>query len=141
QAEVAVGGSCVVVGLGLVGLITVKLLRAAGVRAIGIDIDPAQVALAHEAGANVALERGQPDLEAAVQEATRGAGADAVLITAGTSSLDPVELAGRLCMPRGRVVIVGNVPTGFSREHYYRKELELRTSCSHGPGPDDPVHA
>ena len=137
QAEVALGGNAVVIGLGLVGLLTVKLLRAAGVRALGIDLDPAQVALAHEAGAALALERGDPDLEGTILDATRGAGADAVIITAGTSSLDPVELAGRLCRRKGRVVVVGSVPTGFSREHYYRKELDLRMSCSYGPGRYD----
>src|SRR5690606_11889162 len=92
QAEVALGGNCVVIGLGLVGLLTVKLLAAAGVRAIGIDLDPAQVALAREAGAALALERGAPSVEAAVLDATRGAGADAGVLTAGTSSLDPVHL-------------------------------------------------
>ena len=137
QAEVEVGGNCVVIGLGLVGLLTVQLLEAAGVRAIGIDIDAGQVALAERAGAQLALERGEAGLEEAVMDATRGAGTDAVIITAGTSSLDPVELAGRLCRRKGRVVIVGAVPTGFSREHYYRKELDLRMSCSYGPGRYD----
>lgn len=137
QAELGLGGNCVVIGLGLVGLLTVQLLDAAGVQAVGIDVDPRQVALGRAAGAALALERSAPGLEEAVLDLTRGAGADAVVITAGTSSLDPVELAGRLCRQKGRVVVVGVVPTGFSREHYYRKELDLRMSCSYGPGRYD----
>ncbi len=137
QAELSLGANAVVIGLGLVGLLTVQLLEAAGVQAIGIDIDARQVALGKQAGAALTLDRGAPGLEEAVLDATRGAGTDAVIITAGTSSLDPVELAGRLCRRKGRVVIVGAVPTGFSREHYYKKELDLRMSCSYGPGRYD----
>ena len=140
QADLTLGANCVVIGLGLVGLMTVQLLEAAGVQAIGIDIDPAPVALAREAGATRAFERSAPGLEEAVLDVTRGAGTDAVIITAGTSSLDPVELAGRLCRKKGRVVVVGVVPTGFSREPYYRKELDLRMSCSYGPGRYDPQY-
>jgi threonine dehydrogenase-like Zn-dependent dehydrogenase len=137
QADLALGANCVVVGLGLVGLLTVQLLEAAGVQAIGVDLDPRQVDLGREAGASLALERRAPGLEEAVLALTRGAGTDAVVITAATTSHDPVELAGRLCRHKGRVVIVGVVPTGFSREAYYKKELDLRMSCSYGPGRYD----
>ena len=140
QAEVGLGGHCVVIGLGLVGLLTVQLLEAAGVQVTGIDLDPAQVARARDLGAALALAREAPGLEAAISDFTRGVGADAVIITAGTSSLDPIELAGRLCRKKGHVVVVGGVPTGFSREHYYRKELDLRMSCSYGPGRYDPTY-
>lgn len=140
QADLGLGANCVVIGLGLVGLSTVQLLEAAGVQTIGVDIDADHVALARSAGATLALERGAPGLEDTVLEFTRGAGTDAVIITAGTSSLDPVELAGRLCRKRGRVVVVGAVPTGFSREHYYKKELDLRMSCSYGPGRYDALY-
>ncbi len=137
RADLSLGANCVVIGLGLVGLLTVQLLEAAGMQTIGVDIDAQQMALGREAGATLALDRSAPGLEEAALDFTRGAGADAVIITAGTSSLDPVELAGRLCRKRGRVVIVGAVPTGFSREHYYKKELDLRMSCSYGPGRYD----
>ncbi|MFN2424375.1 MAG: Gfo/Idh/MocA family oxidoreductase, partial [Cryomorphaceae bacterium] len=76
-------------------------------------------------------------LENIVQQFSGGHGVDAVIITAGTTSLDPVELAGTLCRHHGKVVIVGNVPTGFSRKTYYRKELELLMSTSYGPGRYD----
>ena len=137
QADLSLGANCVVIGLGLVGLLTVQILEAAGIQAIGIDIDAQRVALGRQAGATVAFDRNRSGLEEAVRNVSRGAGTDAVIITAGTSSLDPVELAGRLCRTKGRVVIVGAVPTGFSREHYYKKELELRMSCSYGPGRYD----
>lgn len=137
QADLSLGSNCVVIGLGIVGLFTVQLLEAAGVHAIGIDIDARQVSHARKVGAALALERGIPGLEQAVLDFTSGAGTDAVIVAAATSSLDPVELAGRLSRKKGRVVIVGAVPTGFSREHYYQKELELRMSCSYGPGRYD----
>lgn len=137
QADLSLGANCVVIGLGLVGLLTVQLLEAAGVQTIGVDIDAQHVALGRNAGATLALNRHAPGLEEAVLDFTRGAGTDAVIITAGTSSLDPVELAGQLCRKRGRVIIVGAVPTGFSRERYYKKELDLRMSCSYGPGRYD----
>ncbi|MEX0966093.1 MAG: bi-domain-containing oxidoreductase [Bacteroidia bacterium] len=137
QADLRLGENCVVIGLGLVGQLTVQMLNAAGVDSIGIDIDPRQVKLAQETGARLALERNAPGLEDAIMEQTGGHGADSVIITAGTSSLDPVELAGTLCRTKGKVVIVGVVPTGFSRKNFYRKELDLRMSCSYGPGRYD----
>lgn len=140
QAELELGATGVVIGLGLVGLLTMQLLEAAGVQALGIDVAEAAVAFSNEVGVGRAYARSAPGLEEAILEATGGLGADAVLITAGTSSLDPVDLAGRLCRQRGRVVVVGNVPTGFRRAPYYRKELDLRMSCSYGPGRYDPAY-
>lgn len=137
QADLRLGENCVVIGLGLIGLLTIQLLKAAGIHAIGIDIDDYQVELANISGADLSLNRSRPGLEKAIIEITKGFGADAVIITAGTSSTDPVDLAGRLCRQKGKVVIVGAVPTGFSRESYYKKELDLRMSCSYGPGRYD----
>ncbi|MCZ6820736.1 MAG: zinc-binding alcohol dehydrogenase, partial [Calditrichaeota bacterium] len=134
QADLRLGENCVIIGLGLVGQLTIQLLRASGVRAFGIDIDVRQVALAEQSGASLVLERSRADLEQEISRHTDGHGADAVIITAGTSSSDPVELAGALCRKKGKVIIVGAVPTGFSRPNYYNKELELRMSCSYGPG-------
>jgi polar amino acid transport system substrate-binding protein len=114
------------------------MLKAAGVRVAGIDIDPDMVDLSSRSGADIVFTRGSGDEEQAIIAFADGYGVDAVIITAGSSSTDPVELAGRLCRKKGRVVIVGAVPTGFSREHYYRKELELRMATSYGPGRYDP---
>lgn len=140
QSDLRMGESCVVIGLGLIGQITVQLLKAGGINSIGIDIDKYKVDMADNSGADLALLRTDPSLEDSIMEYTNGFGVDAVIITAGTSSLDPIELGGVLCRKKGRVVIVGSVPTGFSRENYYRKELELRMSCSYGPGRYDPQY-
>jgi polar amino acid transport system substrate-binding protein len=138
QADLRLGESCAVIGLGLLGQLTVQILKASGVNVAGIDIDPDMVELAGRSGADIAFSRGSGDEEQAVIGFSDGYGVDAVIITAGSSSLDPVELAGRLCRRKGRVVIVGAVPTGFSRENYYEKELELRMATSYGPGRYDP---
>lgn len=131
---VDLGGYAVVIGLGLIGKMTMMLLKAAGVTPIGIDIDKKQVDSTRELGFRHVYNRERADLENEVIDLCGGYGTDAVLITAGTSSLDPVNLAGALARQKGVVVIVGNVPTGFDRKQFYRKELELRMSASYGPG-------
>lgn len=140
QADLQAGSNCVVIGLGLVGQLTVQILNASGIKAIGIDLDESKAKLALDSGAVFALKRDQEGLEKIILEPTSGYGTDAVIITAASSSNDPVELAGALCRQKGKVVIVGAVPTGFSRENYYRKELDLRMSCSYGPGRYDPLY-
>lgn len=140
QADLQTGGNCVVIGLGLIGQLTVQLLNASGIKSIGIDISEAQVKSALESGASHAWSRNQEGIEQLVLSATNGNGADAVIITAATSSTDPVELAGALCRQKGKVIIVGAVPTGFSRPNYYIKELDLRMSSSYGPGRYDPAY-
>ena len=140
QSELRLGEYSVVIGLGLIGLITIQLLKAAGIKAIGLDIDSRQVELAKAIGADLALEISREDLEGIVLDFTKALGVDAVIITAGTSSLDPINLAGKLCRHKGKVVVVGAIPTGFDRESYYKKELELRMSTSYGPGRYDPVY-
>ena len=140
QADLRVGETCAIIGLGLIGQLSGRILRAAGVRTVGIDIDERQIRSAHESSVTLAVSRNQMGLEKTVLEFTSGLGVDAVIITAGSSSTDPVELAGVLCRPKGKVIIVGAVPTGFSRAQYYKKELDLRMSCSYGPGRYDPVY-
>ncbi len=140
QSEIRLGETCIVIGLGLIGQLTCLLLRSAGARAIGIDIDPWAVAFANQHTADIAWERGDASLDSRIVQITEGLGADAVIITASSDSTDPINLAGSLARQKGRVVIVGAVPTGFERDAYYRKELELRMSCSYGPGRYDPVY-
>ena len=138
QADLRLGETCLVVGLGLIGQLTIQFLKAAGVHAAGIDVDAGMVELSRQSGADLYFSRSDGRLEQGILNFSGGFGVDAVIITAGTSSLDPVDLAGKLCRSKGRVVIVGMVPTGFSRENYYKKELELRMSCSYGPGRYNP---
>lgn len=137
QAELTFGETAVVIGLGLIGQLTMQILEATGIKAIGVDISQAQVDLANKIGIGKSYLRNRDDLEGLIKELTKGYGADAILITAGTSSLDPVEFAGAVARRKAKVVIVGAVPTGFSRNFYFKKELDLRMSCSYGPGRYD----
>lgn len=136
QAEVRLGETVAVIGLGLVGQLTVMLLKAAGCRVLGIDLDPWTVELARKNGADLSIVRGaDPAVRAA--EMSAGAGLDAVIITAGTKSNDPIELAAKILRDRGRVVVVGAVGMAVPRDPYYMKELDLRLSRSYGPGRYD----
>ncbi len=121
QADLRFGENCVVIGLGLIGLLTIQILKAAGIKSIGVDINPFQVKIAKEIGSDLALVRNQNGLINIIKDFTKGYGTDAVIITAATNSLDPVEFAGEICRNKGKVVIVGAVPTGFSRTNYYKK--------------------
>ncbi len=138
QADLKIGETCAVVGLGLIGQLTCLILRASGIKVVGIDINPGMVEIASKHCADLAFIREEPGLAEKISEFTEGIGVDAVIITAGTHSLDPVNFAGQIARKKGRVVIVGAAPTGFDRDPYwYKKELELRMSCSYGPGRYD----
>jgi polar amino acid transport system substrate-binding protein len=141
QADVRLGESCAVIGLGLIGQLVCCLLRAAGVRTIGVDINSAMVEMAAKHSTDLALLRDDTGIEARIAQFTQGLGCDAVIITAATDSHDPINFAGAIARKRATIVVLGAVPTGFEREpHYYRKELQLRMSCSYGPGRYDPEY-
>jgi len=141
QADLKIGEICAVVGLGLIGQLTCLILRASGIKVVGIDINPGMVEIALKHCVNLAFLREEPGLAEKIGEFTEGIGVDAVIITAGTHSLDPVNFAGQISRKKGRVVVVGAAPTGFDRDPYwYKKELELRMSCSYGPGRYDPEY-
>lgn len=133
------GETVVVLGLGLLGQLTVQILRAAGCRVVGIDLDLAKVALARELGAELSILRSD-DVHGALEAFTGGIGADSVIVTAAADSNDPIELAGELCRDRGVVSMVGAVRMDIPRKVYYDKELELRLSRSYGPGRYDPEY-
>ena len=122
QAVPTLGESVGVLGLGLVGQLTVQLLRANGCRVFGFDPDPARAKLAIELGAHAAVSA---DAEAAGDRFTRGRGLDAVIVAASTASAGPLEQAGEMSRLRGRVVVVGLVGMAIPRSIYYRKELDL----------------
>lgn len=134
-AAPTLGEAVVVIGLGLLGQITVQLLRANGCRVFGVDIDETRLQLARELGAEMCSSPG--DARRRVSEWSRGRGADAVLITAATPSNDPVELAGDVSRSKGRVVVVGLVGMDIPRDVYFLKELALHVSMSYGPGRYD----
>ena len=132
------GETVVVTGLGLIGLMTVQLLRAQGCRVLGLDFDPLKLALARQFGAEtVDLGVGQDPLAAALV-LSRGRGVDAVLITASTKSNEPVHQAAQMCRKRGRIVLVGVTGLELSRADFFEKELSFQVSCSYGPGRYDP---
>lgn len=139
QAEARLGEVVVVIGLGLVGLITAQLLKAAGCVIVGLDVDPERGRRAETLGCAFATTDAQAALDR-VLELSAGHGADAVLITAATPSNQPIETAGRLAREKGRVVIVGDVGLTLPRAPYYNKELDLRLSRSYGPGRYDPEY-
>jgi predicted dehydrogenase len=139
QAAPTLGETFAVIGLGLIGQLAAQLLKAAGGRVVGVDLDPRKVEMAKSLGADTALGRND-NVHAAVQALTAGRGVDGVVITAATSSNDPVVLAGELCRDRGRVVAVGAVGMDVPRRPYYDKELTLLQSRSYGPGRYDPVY-
>lgn len=134
-------GECVVVtGLGLIGLLTVQMLKAHGCRVMGIDFDSARCALARQMGAEVVVNPAAgEDVLAAAQAFSRGRGVDAVLITASTKSNEPVHQAAQMCRKRGRIVLVGVIGLELSRADFYEKELSFQVSCSYGPGRYDPA--
>lgn len=137
-AAPTLGESFVVTGLGLIGLITVQILRAAGCRVLGIDPDSNRTALARRFGAvTVELAQGEDPLAAAAQF-THSQGVDGVLITAATRSDEPVSQAARMCRQRGRIVLVGVAGLQLNRADFYEKELTFQVSCSYGPGRYDP---
>jgi predicted dehydrogenase len=139
QAEVRVGETVAVVGLGLVGVLTVQILKAQGCRVVGLDPEGARARLSEELGGDAATTDARAAREH-VLAFSGGAGADAVIITAGTASDTPVHVAGELCRDRGRAVVVGDVGMRLPRALYYEKELELRLSRSYGPGRYDPAY-
>ena len=134
-------GECVVVtGLGLIGLLTVQMLRAHGCRVLGIDFDPVRLELARQFGAEVVNPSDGQDVLVAAASFSRGSGVDAVIITASTKSNEPVAQAARMCRKRGRIVLVGVVGLELSRADFYEKELTFQVSCSYGPGRYDPEY-
>jgi predicted dehydrogenase/threonine dehydrogenase-like Zn-dependent dehydrogenase len=141
QAEVQLGESACVIGLGLVGQLAVRLLIAAGVRVVGLDLNADRCRLAEQAGA-VRCDAPEGEGLAAVTQAlaglSGGRGADHVLITAGGHSNGPAEIAARLARDRARVVDIGKTRLDLPWNAYYDKELDVRFSRSYGPGRYDP---
>jgi predicted dehydrogenase/threonine dehydrogenase-like Zn-dependent dehydrogenase len=136
-ARLGLGDTVLVIGLGLIGQIVVKLLKAQGCRVLATDPDPNKYVLAQTMGADI----GRPRLSGDdVFELTRGIGADAVIVSAATKGNDPIELAAAAIRKKGRVVVVGAVGMNLPRQPFYLKEAELVVSCSYGPGRYDPEY-
>lgn len=138
-AQPTLGECVVVIGLGLIGQLTLQMLRAQGCRVLGIDPDSERRAMAQTFGAEVA-DPVKDDIETIALTLSGGAGVDAVIITASTSSNAPVSQAARISRKRGRIVLVGVVGLELSRADFYEKELSFQVSCSYGPGRYDPAY-
>ena len=137
QANVTFGETVAVIGVGLVGVLAIQVLRAAGCRVVAIDLSRERAAKALSLGAQLGLCTGDPGLESAIASFSRY-GVDAALITAATKSADPLELAAKLLRDRGRISVIGDVGMGVSRANMYSKEITLAMSRSYGPGRYDP---
>jgi predicted dehydrogenase/threonine dehydrogenase-like Zn-dependent dehydrogenase len=138
-AEPTLGEAVVVVGLGLLGQLTVQLLRANGCRVYGVDLDASRVRLALAHGADGGAEPGA-DAKESVMRWSRGRGADAVILTAATSSDEPLRFAAEVSRLKGRVVAVGGVGMTVPRDLFFTRELTFRVSMSYGPGRYDPEY-
>ena len=139
QADVRVGERVGVIGLGLIGLLTLQILKASGCRVFGIDVDREAIKRAGNFGLDAGSISGE-GIEERVATFTDGFGLDSVIITAGTRSSEPVHTASRILRDRGKVVVVGAVGMELEREPFYMKELSLSLSRSYGPGRYDPVY-
>ena len=138
QADPRLGDNVCVIGLGLLGQISSQILRANGCNVFGIDVSAEMVKLANETNSAHAILRNDPNIMAATENFTNGYGFDSVIITAAGQTNDPVELSGKILRKKGAVIVVGAVKMDIPRDpDFYRKELELKLSCSYGPGRYD----
>ena len=136
-AKPTLGEAFVVTGVGLIGLLTVQLLRAHGCRVLAIDFDDSKLALAEQFGAEVCNPGKGQDPVATGMAFSRGNGVDGVIITASTKVSDPVIQAARMSRKRGRIILVGVTGLELNRADFYEKELSFQVSCSYGPGRYD----
>ena len=139
-AKPTMGECFVVTGVGLIGLLTVQMLRAQGCRVLAIDYDQSKLELAKQFGAETCNPGKDEDPVAAGMAFSRGVGVDGVIITASTKSNDPVTQAARMSRKRGRIILVGVIGLELSRADFYEKELTFQVSCSYGPGRYDPSY-
>lgn len=140
QADLKMGEKVAVIGMGLLGQLTVMLIKANGCKAICLDIVPGTLELAKSSGADLCAISDITRDNGDIKSYTSGHGVDAVIITASTNSNQPVELAAEICRARGRIVIVGLVKADLPRAPFYEKEIDVKMSRSYGPGRYDPIY-
>jgi predicted dehydrogenase/threonine dehydrogenase-like Zn-dependent dehydrogenase len=137
RADLHLGEFCVVVGSGILGLLSIQLLKASGIRIIATDPDKNRLTIAKQIGAELILNPSSDDTVRQVENYTNGYGADAVIFTAATASSEPLSLAFQMCRRKGRVILVGVSGMTIDRKDMYPKELDLLISTSYGPGRYD----
>ncbi len=136
-AQPTIGETFVVIGLGLIGLMTAQILLANGCQVIGIDFSADKLQLAHQLGIKTYDLSSGHDPVALTMQCTENLGVDGVLITANTQSNEPIRQAAQMCRQRGRIILVGVSGLELSRADFYAKELSFQVSCSYGPGRYD----
>ena len=139
QADIRLGETVAVIGLGLLGQLTVQMLKASGCRVIGLDINQDVFELSKKSGCDIVLPSSNESVSS-ILSYTRGIGTDAVIITASTDSEAPLQLSLQIARKKSPIVIVGAVPMNIPRSPFYEKELDLRISCSYGPGRYDTLY-
>jgi predicted dehydrogenase/threonine dehydrogenase-like Zn-dependent dehydrogenase len=140
RAEPGLGDRVAVLGLGLLGQITIQMLKAAGAVVIGVDVRPDRVARAQALGLGSGFTVSEREFAAGVLERTGGQGADAVIVTAAGGDVGLLNKAFEACRRKGRVVLVGDVPIRIQRDKIYKKEIDFLISTSYGPGRYDPSY-
>lgn len=140
QAELKLGESVAVIGLGLIGQLSCAIAQAAGCVVIGIDLNDENVKLANSFNATFAFNRNDDNLADTIKLLTSGYGVDSVIIAAATPSNDPIEFAATIARDRAKVVMVGVTKMDIPRDPFYLKELDFRLSRSYGPGRYDHIY-
>lgn len=136
QADPRLGETVAVIGLGLIGLITVQILKAAGCKVIGMDINTDLFEMAEKSGCDMICPSSSSSISS-ILAFTNGIGCDSVILTASTSSSQPIQLAMEIARPKSNVVIVGALGLNLQRHPFYKKEINLKISSSYGPGRYD----
>ncbi len=131
------GETIVVIGLGLIGLVTAELLKANGCRVIGYDPDQQKVEMSLAKGILAFNPSQGNDPVKFVRQATNETGADGVIITASSKNDEIIHQAAEMSRIRGRIILVGVIGLNMLRDDFYKKELSFQVSCSYGPGRYD----
>ena len=131
------GETFVVIGLGLIGILTAQLLKSQGCNVIGIDTDHDKCKLANQLGIETSDNESKDDTVNLLLSRTNNIGVDGVIIAASTISNDPITIASKACRKRGRIILIGVTGLNFKRDLIYEKEITFQVSCSYGPGRYD----
>lgn len=140
RSDVRLGEIVAVIGMGILGLLTVQMLKASGARVIGIDIDDRRLKVAKETGCDYILNSSRVDVIKEAEKITEGYGVDVTIITAAANSNEILSESFNICKRKGKVVLVGVVGNQYKREDMYKKELDFIVSTSYGPGRYDPMY-
>ena len=132
-----IGEKFAVIGLGLIGLLSLQILKSHGCKAIGFDYDQERLNLAESIGFDTVNLSKKDNIDSIVKSYTKGVSFDGSIITASTNTKEPIDLASNITRKKGRIILVGVADINISRDIFYHKELKFQVSCSYGPGRYD----